>query len=214
MTAQAQSLSLNRRSFLQASAAVVATAVAAIPAATAASASMPPLHVWTVGTAGEYDWFPVHAATEAEARAEWLSENGFGGICEIVEAGAAANAECDCDYCRKASGLDVGRVEQWDGRPLDQITPADWLTIGMGHTCSRCGYETHEDCGGRAIGKEAVCEECMTPQDWDIVDPDRARELRIDEDRDEHTPARQVNAPALTESTGLPGPPAPESRKK
>lgn len=70
-------------------------------------------------------------------------------------------------------------MKRWDD--LDrEPTAGDWLTAGMGHTCSRCGEETSVDCGGKNVAGVAVCEDCMKLPDWEIVDPERAAEMKAD----------------------------------
>lgn len=65
----------------------------------------------------------------------------------------------------------------WDSKQC--VTNGDWIRAGMGTHCTRCGYETTQD-GGYAIGDDAICEDCMTLADWDIVDPEWAAEFRGD----------------------------------
>jgi hypothetical protein len=148
--------------------------MAPIPAAAVAPVAAP-LPAWTVGTSGEFDWQMVRALTEKDARLLWASDFTGDDACED---GGPPKDDCECDLCSKFRCAEVNRVEQWDS--LDEVKPADWLRVGFGHVCSRCGYETFREEGGKAVGDEAVCEECMTVEDWDAVDPERAAELRAE----------------------------------
>lgn len=167
---------LTRRLVLAAAAATAASA--AIPAGAAivapAPAATPLLPAWIVGTEGEFDYQMVRAATQAEALAIRVTEvSGHKTCtCDTGEAGV-------CDYCYYDGHFDAIRVEDFD--TLAEPTGGDWIRAGYGYHCSRCGYETFPETGGIALGDEAICEECMTLADWDIVDPQRAAELRADE---------------------------------
>jgi hypothetical protein len=163
-----------------------AAVAAAIPAQAAAPVSQAATPAWIVGTPGEYNWQAIFAKTEEEAIRLWVEEEtGLEG-CERGE----ASDDCDCEFCCSLySDLDAERVKEFDGKT--DITPGDWLSAGKGHICSRCGYETSRDEGGKAIGKEAVCSDCMTLADWDIVDPERAAEIRADQ-AEEPTPSTLI----------------------
>jgi len=82
----------------------------------------------------------------------------------------------ECEYCW--ASFDAHRVPSMD--TIESPTPADWLRADMGHTCSRCGYETFAQHNGHPVGDEAVCEDCMSLADWEIVDPERAAEMRAE----------------------------------
>jgi hypothetical protein len=168
---------MNRREVILAGvAAIAAPALPAIPIAPpAAAAFVPPLPVWMVGTPGEFDWQAIRAMTEHEARMAWVCEKVGTDECEN---GAEPTPECDCEFCCELSGVEVERKPALDA--IADITPGDWLRNGMGHICSRCGYETFDEEGGHAIGDEAVCADCMTLADWDIADPERAAEMRAE----------------------------------
>lgn len=162
-------MSISRRELLVGAAALAAaTNIPAMPAMTA-TAPAEVLPAWVVGTPGEFNWQHIVARTASEAerifRAEWTDDS-----CEGEE-----DAPCgECDFCT----LDVEseRKPMWDGK--SDVTPGDWLRSGTGHICSRCSYETFPEEGGHGVGDEAVCSECMTLADWDIVDPEHADELR------------------------------------
>jgi hypothetical protein len=166
---------LTRREALTLSAA--ALAVAALPAVPSLAAPQPILApAWTVGTPGEYNWQAIFAETEDAARRAWVEDYAGFTCCE----NGKESEECDCEFCHHFHGdLEVNRVPKWDGK--SKIEAADWFAAGMGHVCSRCGEETSAEDDGHPVGKEAVCHDCMTLADWDIVDPERAAELRAED---------------------------------
>lgn len=152
------SFELSRRSLLAGVAA--SAAIAALPDIPAMATAFevtptPALKAFAVGTPGEYDWQSFFARSAEEAFEDWCRER----FDEGYEA-----PDFDPDY--------VLRVEAWDGRDLDTIAPADWIAVGMGYCCERCGYETHPDCGCRVVAGEVVCDECLTTADRVIADPD------------------------------------------
>ena len=162
---------LNRREILIGAGAVAAAA--RLPAVAEAATPAEVIPAWAVGTPGEFNWQHVIARTAEEAksifRAEWCVDSCEGEI----------DHSCgDCDGCAESiwDELVAERKSIWDG--INDPTPADWLRAGYGTNCSRCGYETHPEEDGRPVGDEAVCEQCMTLEDWEIVDPERAAELR------------------------------------
>ncbi|MCW5711327.1 hypothetical protein [Shinella sp.] len=177
---------LSRRAFvIGTSALVVAPAlptISAAPAVTATARAITPM--WAVGTPGEFDWQAIRAATPEEAWRAWLSETGWP----------------DDDRPFEKSG--VQRIPQWDD--LETVRPTDWIDADMGHCCSRCGYETHRDAGGRSVGDEVVCEDCFSFADLmaegggDAIDElankiadegeDEAREGLISSGNWEHVP--------------------------
>lgn len=166
---------ISRREALTLGAAAVAVAtVPNIPFAAAPTVAAPRLPVWLVGTDGEFNWGSFRAGTEEAAKALWAEEQCGLDTCETGD----SSGDCDCEYCGTLANADAQRMAKLDDK--DKITPADWLTVGMGHICSRCSYETFREEGGHAVGDEAVCEDCMTLADWDIVDPERAAEMRAD----------------------------------
>ncbi|WP_406871599.1 hypothetical protein WHT83_14865 [Aminobacter sp. P9b] len=152
-------ITLSRRALL-CGAAISAVAIAApvIPAAVAIAdpvPAAPALKAFVVGTPGEYDWQQFFARTAEEAFEEW---------CQEKERAGYEAPDFDPDY--------VLRVEDWDGRDPASISPADWIDVGMGYCCERCGYETHPDCGCLVVAGEVVCEECQTPADRAAAAPD------------------------------------------
>lgn len=165
---------MNRREFICAAVATGAAAVIpAVPAiATAADQLLKP--AWAVGTSGEFDWQCFRADTAEEA-IRLAAEEYVGGGCLCHE---LKEPDSSCEYCERVARYDADRVPVWDA--ADPVSGADWLAAGMGTYCSRCSYETFSETGGRAVNNEAVCEDCMTLADWDIVDPERAAEIRED----------------------------------
>lgn len=171
-------MSLTRREALKigvgtiAALAVPVSSVAAMTRSVAAAETIP---AWVVGTPGEFDWQHIIAKTEREAIRIFACDAGNDDFEE----------ECDhkeyrdgCDCCEALSQFDAERKPMWDGKPEGQITAGDWMRSGTGHICSRCSYETFPGEGGHGVGAEAVCSECMTLADWDIIDPEHATELR------------------------------------
>lgn len=166
-------MTLNRRELLSFSAAtMVAAIVSAGPTAAVTSVSAPTdLKAWAVGTPGDFDWQHIVAETEDQARRYFAAEVCGGD--EFCEEGAQ---DCDCEFCASYWSCEAERKPMWDG--IETPSAGDWLRGGMGTYCSRCGHETFPQEEGRAIGDEAVCESCMTLTDWDIIDPERAGEIR------------------------------------
>jgi hypothetical protein len=161
---------------------LAAAASAALPAGVAAaaeSAAQGPLApAYVVGTPGEYDWIFVRARSEEQAILQWLDDRAEDPadhcdaehcVCESFKAARA------CAHYA-APDIAVERAEELDA--IAKPTPGDWMRAGFCLTCSRCGYEINIDDGGRGVGDEAVCEECMTLADWEIVDPERAKTMR------------------------------------
>lgn len=154
---------ISRRSFLGTSAASAAALASGMaPALASGEAPIRAAKAWAVGTWGEFDWCHVWAFDEEQAiRIHALNEG-------MVD---PETGEIERHY-------DAQRCEAWDDLKSDP-TPADWIRANMGHLCSRCGHECSGDCGdGNAVGDEAVCTDCMTLADWDVIDPEYAAELR------------------------------------
>jgi hypothetical protein len=167
---------MDRRAFLQSVAAAAAvTAIPPVPsiASIPPAASAPKNVAWAVGTWGERDWTDIFAPDEATAKKFWAEEN-FGDC----ECGKPGDDEPDyvCDGC--SADLGVSRVPEWDGAPPNKNV--DWLNVGIGTICDRCGDEVDPNCDGHAVGDQAVCSYCMERADWEIVDPEHAAYLRED----------------------------------
>lgn len=163
-----------RQALTLASAAVAATALPAIPFAAPAPIIAAPTPSWAVGSHGEFNWIAVKAETEHAARLVWASENSYEEECPKA---GVADSDCDCDFCDSYNAADVQRQPCWDGK---EVTAGDWLRGGLGYHCARCDDETFTEMGGHAVNDDAICSECMTLKDWDIVDPERAAELRAE----------------------------------
>ena len=179
---------ITRRSLL-----LGATALAGTAALTGAVASPPPyaeimaekaarteaaaarLPAWIVGESGEGNWEVIRAATEEDAIAEWL--DGMECECgEVLDSGEVIGPE-DCWRCSR--DVEAERSTYFDA--IDNPKAGDWLRAGMGTYCSRCDEEVHVEAGGHAIGDEAVCEDCMTLEDWRIADPERAAKMEAED---------------------------------
>ncbi|GAA0235697.1 hypothetical protein LNAOJCKE_0900 [Methylorubrum aminovorans] len=183
---------LSRRALLLGTSAVAVAA--AMPAAQIAPAvakvAKPALPTWIVGTPGEWDGEVIRAATREAAIRLRCEECEFEDSPDADPASGEGGPECECEACYEGRGYEATRVAEWDGRPVDTIGGGDWLDVGREAICDRCNYETSEDAGGHNIGGKAVCEDCMTLADWDIVDPERAAELRAEQE-DEPLPESQ-----------------------
>jgi hypothetical protein len=114
--------------------------------------------MWAVGTSEDFNWQAIRAETIEAARHAFASKSGF-----LNE----KDAPYDC--------VEARRCETWDG--IDgKPTPADWIRASLSHVCSRCSIEASGD-EAHAMGDEAVCEDCMTLDDWRIADPCYAADL-------------------------------------
>ena len=165
---------IHRRELLVGTAALAVSA--SIPTLPSLAAPTKIIPAWVVGSEGESNWQHIIAKTEREALRFFAQECG-----DYEEECAHDSRQDGCDCCEAIDSYMAERKPMWDGRPYDSITPGDWLRSGTGHICSRCSYETFPEEGGRGVGDEAVCEECMTLADWDAVDPERAAEIRADQ---------------------------------
>lgn len=166
---------LNRREILVGAAAVAAVTAIPVQAAAATAPVAEILPAWAVGSEGEFNWQHIVARTEREAQRIFVCDNGYD---DFEEECAHDSHEDGCDCCDVLAAFDAQRIPRWDG--LSRTTNADWLRANMGSLCSRCGYETFREEGGHPVGDEAVCSDCMTLADWDVVDPQRAAEIRAD----------------------------------
>lgn len=171
-------MTTSRRDVFKLAAGAIAAAATPAPLAIAAeaAATMAPAATrlaWAVGTPGEFDWQHITAGTEDEAIRRYACETVGGDGCED-----GGEDDCECEWCLVIGSVEAQRQPAWDQK--SETTNADWLRVGMGSFCSRCGYETISEEGGHAVGDEAVCADCMTLADWDIVDPERAAELRTE----------------------------------
>lgn len=169
-------MSMSRREVLIGAAAV--GAAVSLPAVAGGTAwTTPPMPAWSVGTPGEWDWQVIKAATEHEAKIAWLSDMHSIEPCEKC-AGHPVEG-CECEAAEYMSGIDADRRPEWDGKTV-VAGDATWFSAGLGAYCGRCGSEAFRDDGGRAVKAEVVCEDCMTIEDWDVVNPERAAEMRAE----------------------------------
>lgn len=165
---------MHRRAFLQSASAVIACVVVAPAVAFEAApiiAKAAPLPAWTVGTPGESNWDIIRAPTKREAIEYWKEEQ-FGVVCDCDKrydwACEGCSTDVEADRCKGLDDMDVIA-----GEP-------EWFTAGLACICARCEFETDKGNGGRVVGSEIVCEDCMTVDDWGIVDPERAAEMQAE----------------------------------
>ena len=166
--------------------AIVAAALPAVPAAEAikiigldvgASPSVTTI-AWAVGTPGEFNFHAVFASSEEEAIDAWLGERGYPTECELGGKAGLID-DCDCEACYLRGSVEPARMPEWDGKT--EVKSGDWIAVGWGAHCARCREECYgEDGGARVVEGLAVCEECMTIDDWGKVDPERAAEMRAE----------------------------------
>jgi len=168
---------ISRRQLLTTVAATAAVAALPLISAVADAPLAAPAEVipsWVVGSSGEFNWRHIVARTQREALRFFAEDLGdYDG----EECGHEDYQE-GCECCEAVCCYEVDRVPRFDGKAT--ITAADWLRANLGHICSRCSYETFREEGGHPVGDEAVCSDCMTLADWDVVDPERAAELRAE----------------------------------
>ena len=129
---------------------------------------------WVVGTPGESDGQIIRALTSDEALKIAVQEYSGANQCFCAEA-KADWGEDQCDYCRAINNYDVWRAE-----PMDNIAnpiPADWIEAGFSHLCQRCDYECDEN-NAFVVNREVVCEDCMRIEDWEVINPKRALEIK------------------------------------
>lgn len=159
---------MNRRAFLRSTGAAVVvpffSAVAQPAIIGVDMAKAPSVTMWAVGTWGEFNWQAVQADTEEDAIRQVAEWDGM--VCPDT-------GEIEVSY-------DVTRCEAWDKLTKDP-TPADWLRANMGHICDRCGYEVCPD-DGHPIGDLAICDSCVTIEEWEVIDPERAADMRGEHD--------------------------------
>jgi hypothetical protein len=171
---------VTRRHALQLGAAALTSAI--VPAAAIATTPTPTLlPAWFVGTAGEWDWEFVRGATEEDAILNYLAEQGLGIVCEAVEEGEPAPPDdCDCEFCMVKGRVDAERKPRLDN--VRRPTKAQMFENGLGQHCDRCDYEAYPSESGYVVGAEVVCSDCMMIADWEVVDPERAAELRAEKE--------------------------------
>lgn len=185
---------MGRRAFLTSVAAVaVLPALPQIAMASpvaAAETLTPATTIWVGGHHGEFDWHPFNASSWRDAVKQMLEYHGHGNEEEIAATMTMTDEELRTEL--KHFGMDTERAHRMDGLQPDDIKSYHWIRAGLGASCSRCDSECYADNGARAIGTEAVCEECVTLTDLlqgDKWDRDRAEEqlveIMVDEGCDE-----------------------------
>ena len=97
--------------------------------------------MWAVGPDDGVGWEAIDAETEAGTRVQWAERNGQEDVPEWVVA---------------------LRQEAWDALP--EITGADWLRAGLGHTCIECQELAYLEFGARIIDGQPICGECLSEQ--------------------------------------------------
>lgn len=147
--------------------AVGAAAAPLLPEAIAApvAPAVPLFPAWSVGTPGEYNWKTFFAATKDRAielyRQAMIDDDGMD---------EDTAAECDLE------ANDMKHFEP-DTEGEHYMTAQDAYDAGWGHICDRCGVEESPSMW-RPVSDKAVCDDCMTLADWQIIDPEHAAELR------------------------------------
>lgn len=199
---------ISRRGFLLGTSAVaVAAALPGVPAAPAvAKVAAAPLPTWIVGTPGEWDHEVIRAATREAAIAFRAEACDFEDDPDADPNNGDGGPSCECYACTDRSGYEATRVAAWDGRPKGSITDCDWLEAGFDARCDRCDDVATQEDNGRNVSGKAICGDCMTLADWDIVDPEYAAELRAEQ-------ADGIDAPPATPlATGEAENPIPPTR--
>lgn len=146
---------MNRRELLVGLASVPLAATA--PALAAEEARAVALPAWSVGTPGENNWQVFFCRTKEEAIALWRDwEND------------------DEEW------IEAKREPKFDNP--DNADPTDTTRFAAGWTvyCNRCSTEVQRDDGESEVleNGDVVCTDCMTIDEWEKRDPDRAAEMR------------------------------------
>lgn len=153
-----------------------ALAAPIVPPVAAAETELLP--IWAVGVEDYPNWRMIAAKTLERAIQIFKEEEG-GGLCEGCDGLRCAelNVDGDCEH----SGVCGNAIHPNCVTPVDTegdigATKVDMKNAGWTHNCDRCHYDTPQD--WEIVGDEAVCADCMTIEDWEIVDPQHATELR------------------------------------
>jgi hypothetical protein len=188
-------MNMSRRQFLGAAVATSCSALLpeiALPApAVQHEMVAPATTIWVGGHNGEFDWQPFNAQTWRDAVKQMLEYHGFGNDEEIAATMTMTDEELRAEL--KHFQMDTERVAKMDGLQPDEVKAHHWIRAGLGASCSRCDNECYADNGARAIGTEAVCEECLSLSDllksgnkWDLSNAEeQIVEIMIDENCDE-----------------------------
>ena len=168
-------MKINRRQLIIAGAA--GFAAAALPSSSCLDVPIAaaPLPAWAVGTPGDWDWHAISAPTERAAKLLWCEETVGADTCE---GGPVIADNCRCDFCQAFSSIEAQRRPEWDGKGVT-VGDIDWFESGFGTYCARCSYETDSGDGGHFVNGKAICIDCMAQEDWEVVDPEYAAEMRM-----------------------------------
>lgn len=158
--------------------AVGAVAAPLLPSIAAAEAPATLYPIWAVGIEDYPNWRMI-AAQSLERAVQLFKEDEGGGLCEGCD--GLRCAELDPDGECEHAGVTGNAISPKCVAPCDSegdigADKADMKNAGWTHNCDRCGYDTPDDWD--IVGDEAVCNECMTIEDWDAVNPKYAAELR------------------------------------
>lgn len=158
---------------------VAAAAVAPhLPAMAAAAPPSTLYPIWAVGIEDYPNWRMIAAESLERAIQLFKSDEG-GGLCEGCD--GLRCAELDPDGECEHAGVTGNAISPKCVAPCDSegdigADKADMKNAGWTHNCDRCGYDAPSD--WEIVGDEAVCDECMNLEDWDLVNPKYAAELR------------------------------------
>ena len=186
-----------RREFLASAGAAAAASVLPLPAAAAyvapvAAPVAPPMLAWAFDIRGGDYRATVIAATPEEAHAAMIAEHFDCDLHDDCPSRVYGNdAECELeDCCCQDVGMDkVYREPNLDAAAQrGSIEIEDYAKAGWGYVCDRCGGEPG---GGdwQPIGGVAVCDDCITIEEWRAINPkyaaEREEQARLDAMTDE-----------------------------
>lgn len=177
-------MKLTRRHLVAGAAAVAVAPI--VPAQAFPGAPPAPLFpAWQVGVEDGMNWRVIFAETAERALQLFREEIGLCEGCDGLRC-AELDTEGDCEH----SGLEARQASAKIIPPSEHegetaISNEEMRRLGWSHHCDR----HHDVCDDWQIvtrGKksEIVCDDCMEIEDWEIVDPEYARELRLEEAAD------------------------------
>jgi formylmethanofuran dehydrogenase subunit E len=107
---------------------------------------MSKLKAYAVGTDGDFNWQAIYAENEEQAKYDWMKENTEYGD-PMVE-----------------------RHPAWDKK---KVVAGDntWFREGLGTICSKCGYETFIETGGKITRKGILCGDCYADRNLKRITP-------------------------------------------
>ncbi len=172
-----------RRDFLTSAGAVaLASTLPSVPVTVVPAAVAPPstpMLAWSFDIKhGDYR-DTVIAATKEEAHAKMIAEHfdDLADNCPRLTLGNHDECTCEDCGCTENGMSSVEREPRLDkAAARGQITMDDYRSAGWGMVCDRCGGEPH---GGdwEVVDSVAVCNDCMTIDEWRVVNPEYAAEL-------------------------------------